>query len=58
MLSLRIKVYLNDAAKQNNASVFSRTVEVSESVCTPYTSLLSDFKFLFGRSCIVIFEIV
>lgn len=58
MITLRIKVFLNDGAKQNNAPVFSRSVEVSEGVCVPYTSLLGDFKFLFGRSCIVIFEVV
>lgn len=51
---LRLIVYLNSDSK---CSVFERIVDFDSSVSVPFESLKNDMRFLFGKSCKVVFEL-
>lgn len=57
-MQLQIKVYASMNAMSDNQRLFERLVELHDDIFIPYSSLVSDLKFLFGSSCIVSFNIM
>lgn len=55
-MQLQIKVYASMNAMSDNQCLFERLVELHDDIFIPYSSLVSDMKFLFGSSCIVSFN--
>ena len=53
MESLRIRVFLFD---NSSKPLFERIVYPNASISVPYSSLMADFKFLFGDKVIVEFS--
>lgn len=58
MWQFQILVFQNVDSKRENKRLFERVVEVNDALSIPFSSLLSDLKFLFGSSCIVTFNIL
>lgn len=57
-MQLRIKVFSGINAMNDNNRLFERLVDLHDDLLVPYSSLVSDMKFLFGSSCIVSFDIL
>lgn len=58
MLQLQIQVFQNVDAKRSDHKLFERVVEVNDSLNIPFSSILSDMKFLFGSGCVVTFSVL
>lgn len=58
MKDLKIKVYLNQHARDNEKVVFECIVTCVDGLLVPFDSLVRDFTFLFGSDCITVFEVV
>lgn len=57
-MQLQIKVFAGMNAMNDNQRLFERLVELHDDIVIPYSSLVSDLKFLFGSSCIVSFNVM
>lgn len=57
-MQLQIKVYSNVNALESNNRLFERIIEVNDSVHIPFEALVSNFKFLYGQSVIVSFNVM
>lgn len=57
-MQLQIKVFSSVSAMQDSKRCFERMIDVNENVSIPFSSLLRDFKFLYGDSCVVSFNIL
>lgn len=55
LMQLQLKVFSGVTSMQENNRLFERIVEVHDDIQVPYSSLISDMKFLFGSSCVVSF---
>lgn len=55
MTQLRILVFPSDSATK---PLLERTITLSTSVNVPFDSLIRDFRFLFGSSCVITFQYV
>lgn len=56
-MNLQIRVFSNQSAYDNRKVLFERVVSLPFGVKAPFDSLIDDFKFLFGDSCIVDFKV-
>lgn len=56
-MTILLTVYLNADARRNNSKMFSRMVDVSDSLKFDYASTISVMRALFGSSCIIEFSI-
>lgn len=55
--ALLISVYMNDEAKKANKPLFRREVFLYDSLIVDYQSHIETFRFLFGNSCVISFEL-
>lgn len=53
MENIRICVFI---CADSSKPILERIIPVSASVSIPYSSLIDDFRFLFGKNCCVTFE--
>lgn len=58
VMQLQIRVFSGISAMESNNRLFERIIEVHDDISVPYSSLISDMKFLFGSSCIVSFNVM
>lgn len=56
-MNIRVCVYLNESAKLSNNRLFERIVSSDDSLRFPYSNVLDSMKVLFGKTCIVSFEV-
>lgn len=56
-MNIRVCVYLNESAKLSNNRLFERIVSSDDSLRFPYSNVLDSMKVLFGKNCIVSFDI-
>lgn len=52
-MQLQVKVFSGVNAMETNTRLFERVIEVNDSLSVPFSSLVSDLKFLFGSGCVV-----
>lgn len=57
-MQLQIKVFTGVSAMSTDSKLFERIIEVHDDISVPYSSLISDMKFLFGSSCVVSFNVM
>lgn len=58
MRQIQIQVFASLDTKRENKVLFERICDISESLEVPYSSLVSNLKFMFGSSSIVSFNII
>lgn len=56
-MNIRVCVYLNESAKLSNNRLFERIVSSDDSLRFPYSNVLDSMKVLFGKNCIISFEV-
>lgn len=57
-MQLQIKVFSGVSSLQSDSRLFERIVEVHDDISVPYSTLISDMKFLFGSSCVISFNVM
>lgn len=58
MRQIQIQVFASMDQKRENKVLFERICDINESLDVPYSSLVSNLKFMFGSSSIVSFNII
>ena len=56
-MELQVKVFSNQTAYDNDKRLFERIISLPFGVSVPFQSLIDDFKFLYGDSCVVVFRV-
>lgn len=54
---VRVVVFANRQAKEDNSCLFERFVEWNEDILFPFDVLVSSLRVLFGKSSIIVFEV-
>jgi hypothetical protein len=56
-MRLQIKVFLNDSSFEAKRCLFERILDIDPSISVPFHQMVSLFKFLYGSSCVVTFNV-
>lgn len=56
-MTILLSFYLNADARRNDKKIFSRMVDVSDSLKFDYSSTINVMRALFGSNCIIDFSI-
>lgn len=54
---IKVSVYLNETARLSDKKVYERQIEWDESLHFPFSSMIQNFRILYGSKCIVSFEV-